>query len=51
MVKRVWLTLRVKEWDDAQLALGHIKCMLQVMPGVGILQLVKVDEVRPGDNS
>lgn len=47
--KWAWLTLGVKEWDDAQLAFGHIKRMLQVMPGVGVLQLVKVDEVRPGD--
>lgn len=37
MVKRVWLTFRVKEWDDAQLTLGHIKCVLQVMPGIGVL--------------
>lgn len=51
MVKWLWLTFRVKEWDDAQLALGHIKCMFQVMPGIGILQLVKVDEVRPRDKS
>lgn len=31
------LTFGVKEWDDAQLALGHIKRVLQVMPGIGIL--------------
>lgn len=51
MVKWVWLTFRIKEWDDAQLALGHVKGMLQVMAGIGILQLVKVNEVRPGDKN
>lgn len=51
MVQWVWLTFRVQEWDDAQLAFGHIKRMLQVVPGIGILQLVEVNEVRPGDKS
>jgi hypothetical protein len=51
MVQRVWLTFGVKEWDNAELALGYIKSMLQVMPGIGVLQLVKVDEVRPGDKN
>lgn len=42
------LTFGVEELDDAQLPLGHIKRMLQVVPGIGVLQLIKVDQVGPG---
>jgi hypothetical protein len=47
----VWLTFWIKEWDDAQLALGHIECMLKIMPGIGVLQIVKVNQVRPEDKA
>lgn len=47
----VWLTFRVKERDNAQLALSHIKRVFEVMPGIGVLQLVKIDQVRPGDKA
>lgn len=44
-------TFGVKEWDDAQLTLCHIKRVLQVMPGIGVLQLIKVNQVRPKDKA
>lgn len=44
-------TFGVEEWDDAQLTLCHVKRVLQVMPGVGVLQLIKVNQVRPKDEA
>lgn len=45
------LTFRVKEWDDAQLTLSHIECVLQVVPGIGVFQLIKVNQVRPEEEA
>ena len=45
------LTFRVKERDDAQLTLGHFEGVFQVVPGVRVLQLIEVDQVRPGDEA
>lgn len=44
-----WLTFGVKERDDAQLTLSHIECVLQVVSGIRVLQLIKVNQVGPGD--
>lgn len=44
------LTFGVKQRNDAQLALSHVKRMLQVVAGVGVLQLIKVDQVRPAED-
>ena len=45
------LTFRVKERDDAQLTLGHFEGVFQVVPGVRVLQIIEVDQVRPGDKA
>lgn len=45
------LTFRVEERDDAQLTLRHFEGVFQVVPGVGVLQLIEVDQVRPGDEA
>lgn len=45
------LTFRVQERDDAQLTLSHIERVLQVVSGVGVLQLIKVNQVGPGDEA
>lgn len=45
------LTFGVQERDDAQLALGHLEGVLQVVPCVRVLQLIKVNQVRPGDKA
>lgn len=38
-------TLGVQELGQAQVLLGQVKGVLQVVVGVGLLQLVKVDQV------
>lgn len=45
------LTFGIEQWDDAQLTLRYVECVLQVVSGVGVLQLIKVDQVRPGDEA
>lgn len=45
------LTFRVEERDDAQLTLGHFEGVFQVVPGIGVLQLIEVNQVGPGDEA
>lgn len=50
-LEQVPLTFGVQERDDAQLALSHLEGVLQVVPRVRVLQLIKVNQVRPGDKA
>lgn len=41
------LTLRVQQFSEAQVLLGQVEGVLQVVVNVGLLQLVKINEIRP----
>lgn len=41
------LTLRVEQFSEAQVLLGQVEGVLQVVVDVGLLQLVKINKIRP----
>jgi len=45
------LTLGIQQLGEAQVLLGQVEGILQVVVSVGFLQLIKVDQVRSEDNN
>lgn len=43
------LTFWVQQLGEAQVLLCQVKSVLQVVVSVGLLQFVKVDQIRPED--